>query len=283
MRSSIARLKSRATKKALKKKVELVLVAGGDGTVGKIARRLVGSGVPLSVLPFGTANNLARTLGFADSTVEGIVASLAEARYRSFDIGCVSGASKRRYFLEGAGGGLFADYLRQRRAAAEKRPQTRSSRTGGELKQHILTLRRMLKSYKPREWQMKLDGEDISGRYLIVEAMNIRAVGPVLTLAPQAKTDDGSLDLAIVRDEDRRLLCDFLEARLTNSQVEFPIPARPFRHLEICWDRAPLHLDDRLWPKKAGKRKGPRAVAITAEPAALTILLPSAARRRRRR
>src|SRR5256886_13726188 len=54
-------------KKALKKPTDLVLAAGGDGTTAKVASRLVDSGIPLSVLPLGTANNLARALGFVAS------------------------------------------------------------------------------------------------------------------------------------------------------------------------------------------------------------------------
>jgi diacylglycerol kinase family enzyme len=53
----------------------LVLAAGGDGTVGKVAHELIDSGIPLSVLPLGTANNLARTLGFIGSPRE-IIAGL---------------------------------------------------------------------------------------------------------------------------------------------------------------------------------------------------------------
>ena len=62
-------------KKALKKPVDVVIVAGGDGTVGKVGRELIDSGIPLGVLPRGTANNLARSLGFTASPEE-IVASL---------------------------------------------------------------------------------------------------------------------------------------------------------------------------------------------------------------
>jgi len=57
-------------KKALKKPTDLVLAAGGDGTVGKVAHELIDSGIPLSVLPLGTANNLARSLGFIGSPEE---------------------------------------------------------------------------------------------------------------------------------------------------------------------------------------------------------------------
>src|SRR6266581_4938360 len=65
-------------KKALKKSVDVVLAAGGDGTAGKVGRELIDSGIPLGVLPLGTANNLACSLGFTASPEE-IVAGLVTA------------------------------------------------------------------------------------------------------------------------------------------------------------------------------------------------------------
>jgi diacylglycerol kinase family enzyme len=77
-------------KKALKKPADLVLAAGGDGTVGKVGRELIDSGIPLSVLPLGTANNLARSLGFTASPEE-IINALERGRRRAFDIGLTRG------------------------------------------------------------------------------------------------------------------------------------------------------------------------------------------------
>src|SRR6266481_3541368 len=57
-------------KEVPKKPADLVLAAGGDGTVGKVGRELIDSGIPLSVLPLGTANNLGRSLGFTASPKE---------------------------------------------------------------------------------------------------------------------------------------------------------------------------------------------------------------------
>src|ERR671936_662709 len=62
--------KKRGWKKAFKKPVDLVIAAGGDGTVRKIAWQVMGSGIPLAILPLGTANNLARSLGFSGSVEE---------------------------------------------------------------------------------------------------------------------------------------------------------------------------------------------------------------------
>src|SRR5947208_16409819 len=58
--------KEKGIAKALKKKIDLVLVAGGDGTVSKVALHLVAvdSELPLAVLPLGPENNFARSLVF---------------------------------------------------------------------------------------------------------------------------------------------------------------------------------------------------------------------------
>src|SRR6266480_8026717 len=114
--------KERGFKKALKQPTDLVLAAGGDGTVGKVATRLIDSGVPLSVLPLGTANNLARTLGFVASPEE-IVANLENGSKRVFDVGLAIGPCGKEYFFESGGGGLLADYLQQAHKKKKKKTE----------------------------------------------------------------------------------------------------------------------------------------------------------------
>jgi Diacylglycerol kinase catalytic domain len=85
-------------KKALKRPTDLVLVVGADGTVAKVACRLIDTGIPLSVLPLGTANNLARSLGFVASPEE-IIARIQGGKKRAFDVGVIRGRRGTRYFL----------------------------------------------------------------------------------------------------------------------------------------------------------------------------------------
>ena len=103
-------IKERGWEKAFKKPVDLVIAAGGDGTVHKTAWQLMGSGIPLAILPLGTANNLARSLGFTES-VDEILQSLHCGKGQPFDVGVARRSSRSEYFLEAAGGGLFADYF----------------------------------------------------------------------------------------------------------------------------------------------------------------------------
>src|ERR1041384_2641979 len=73
---------------------DLVVVAGGDGTVGRAACELAGWGVPLSIFPLGTANNTARSLGLPSSPKR-LARSWTEARRVSYDLGLVGDGALR--------------------------------------------------------------------------------------------------------------------------------------------------------------------------------------------
>src|SRR5437868_6137931 len=165
--------KQKHYEKILRKSADVVLAAGGDGTVGKVARELIDTGIALAVLPLGTANNLARSLGFIGAR-KNIIAGLKNGERRSFDVGLARGAWGKRYFFESAGGGLLADYLRTPKSKAKKDQELSKEE---EMRRHVSCLRRMLGKYPVREWNIEIDGEDISDRYILWEGMNIPSVG----------------------------------------------------------------------------------------------------------
>jgi len=260
--------------KALKKATDLVLVAGGDGTVAKVASRLLDSGIPLSVLPLGTANNLARSLGFFTSSEE-IIARLEGGKKRAFDVGVARGPWGKRHFFEGAGAGLLADYVQASKKQDKKSKKAKNISKEQEMARHVTLLCRMLHDYPARKWKIEIDGKDISSPYILWEAMNIRSVGPALYLAPQAATKDGKFDFACVRDDDRELLIKHFDARLAGKKSKFPLRIRRFRELKIVWEKSTIHFDDELWPDKKEKTKGPSKIEITVKPSALIILQPA--------
>jgi len=248
--------KKKGWKRALKKKLDLVLVAGGDGTVGKVAEKLIGTGLPFSVLPLGTANNLARTLGFKQSQ-EQLIAGLARGKRADFDVGLARGPWGKRYFFEGVGAGLFADYLYERKVSPAKEERGTKAE---QMKRHVKELRRWLRKHRAQEWKIELDGKDYSGRYLLWQAMNIRSVGPVLRMAAAARLDDGAFDFVGAREEDRELLLDYLSARLKGSNARFPLRARRFKKMRLRWVKESLHFDDALW--SAEDEKWPKRCKI---------------------
>jgi diacylglycerol kinase (ATP) len=268
--------KKKDYEKVLSRPADLVLAAGGDGTVGKVACQLLGRGIPLSVLPLGTANNLAYSLGF-DASSEDLISRLESGQRRSFDVGLATGPWGKRHFFEGAGAGLLPDYLRALKSSGKKAKKAieSSSSKEEEIAHHVSLLRELLPDYPNRDWQISLDGKDVSGRYVLLEALNIRSVGPMLALAPKADTGDGRFDFVAVREADRAVFSDYLNARLVGDEIEFPIPARRFHRLRIFWEESTLHFDDKLWPSKYARPPKPSEIEISVEPSALEILLPA--------
>jgi diacylglycerol kinase (ATP) len=262
-------IKERGWEKAFEKPVDLVIAAGGDGTVHKTAWQLIDGGIPLAILPLGTANNLARSLGFAGSADE-ILQSLHCGKSRPFDVGVARSGSQTNYFLEAAGGGLFADYF-----PAAKANEQMDASPEEELKAHLSLLRELALDYPARHWKMSVDGKDVSGRYILWGAMNIRSAGPALHLAPKAKTDDDRLDFVGVREHERKVFIKHVDAHLAGRKARVPLSPRKFRELKIMSLSGAMHLDGELWPTKKkdpGKARG--RVEFTVKRAALLIWQP---------
>ena len=97
---------------AIEQGADLILVAGGDGTINEALNGMVHSGVPLGILPAGTANVLANELGLG-KTMERAAASLSEWAPERVAVGLIDGSSSEgpRHFLLMAGVGLDADIV----------------------------------------------------------------------------------------------------------------------------------------------------------------------------
>jgi diacylglycerol kinase (ATP) len=262
-------IKGRGWEKAFKKPVDLVIAAGGDGTVHKTAWKIIETGIPLAILPLGTANNLARSLGFAGSADE-ILQSLHCGKGQPFDVGVARSGLQTDYFLEAVGGGLFADYF-----PIAKANEKEGASPEEELKAHLSLLRELALDYRGRPWKMSIDGKDISDRYILWGAMNIRSAGPALHLAPNARTDDGRLDFVAVREHDRKVFIKHVEAHLTGRKKRLPLAPRKFRELKITIPLGSMHLDGEPWPsKKKNNERARDRVEITLKRAALLIWQP---------
>lgn len=215
----------------------LVVAAGGDGTVRAVATRLIGCSVALAILPMGTANNVARTLGVEGDPLE-LIAGLSQPITHYFDIGHVRAPWGDDYFLEAAGYGLYADIL------AAYRPEE-----GKSVVRSINALAQTLAEYQSRPAAMLIDGQELAAPFVIVEVMNTTAFGPRLKVAPVADPCDGLFDLVCIREDNREGLTRYLRGLLTDSFVELPsVEHIRGRSLQLAWNGFPIHIDGEVRP-----------------------------------
>jgi diacylglycerol kinase (ATP) len=164
----------------------LVVVAAGDGTIEEVAAQLIGSSTVLGIVPMGTMNNLARSLG-VPLDIADACALIGMGTTRRIDVGRVlsNTPTREKYFLECASVGLSA----------------LAAVAGQAVEKHhwrILprALRKVL-SAKLCPVKVEIDETVIEARTRMVTVLNSPLVGKHLLGAPGAKMDDGWLDVAV--------------------------------------------------------------------------------------
>jgi diacylglycerol kinase (ATP) len=219
---------------------ELVVAAGGDGTVAMVLRKVAGHGVPVAILPMGTANNIARSLGLT-APIAKLIAGWGQAQPRPFDFGVASGPWGTRVFIEGAGTGLMPLATR----ATDGHPRTHELPPDPKMQRALRKYQHTLRGLKPAPVSLRVDGVDLSGEFLLVEVLNISNVGPNLQLGLQADPFDGALTIALAREEHRALLAAYLDDRARGDVARVTLPVVQAWEVELRAD-AELHVDDTL-------------------------------------
>lgn len=239
-----------AWESALQQRADLVVAAGGDGTARKVALALAGSGTPFAVLPFGTANNIGKTLGVVGDARE-IIADWRDAAPRLLDLGVARIGEREERFVESAGAGLFADLIRTGAALVEDAALF----VGRETDRALHLFATMAAAEPARDWRIEVDGHDHSGRYVVVEALNIRFGGPNIPLALDADPGDGVLDLVLVGEPDRERLVAYARSRLATASATLgPLPVVRGRTIRIdVPPRVPVHVDDEAFDAPGGE------------------------------
>lgn len=244
---------------ALKKSADLIVVAGGDGTVSEALRILPDRKMPVALIPLGTANNLARSLGIAGTPQE-LVETWKIDHSCPVDIGAVKGAWGTSLFVEGFGLGLLPEYLR--RAAKGKKAEGADNLIKGRT-----LLQKALKDAKPVPIDVRVDGKSVSGEFLGVEVMNTPFTGPGLPLAAEAHVGDGLLNVICFQVDQRKALMKWLDAPQNEPP---PVTARQATQVEVIWADIPNRLDDEAFENKHKKQ----IAEMTCQPEQARILIP---------
>ncbi len=238
----------------------LVIVAGGDGTIEAVAKGLIYTQTILGILPLGTRNNIAASLNIPTDLTKA-VRVIVEGENCPIDLGKV----QEHYFLEVVGIGLEASLFPcgdEVKEAVKKNSLTVVKSIVNGLKTFF--------NFKPHRLVLKLDGKRKHYPHTLqVNICNSPRYGVEFALAPQAKMNDGKLDVIYINhpskwDHLRHFFSamrgqPFIHARLKNYQAKM-IQVKSYIPLEV-------HAD--------GHCVGHTPITVEVVPNALQIRLPT--------
>lgn len=161
--------------------VRAVVVGGGDGTLNAAAGALAEAGLPVGVVPLGTANDLARTLGLPADPADACKV-IAAGHTRRIDLGVVNG----KPFFNAASIGLSVEVSRK---------LTRSAKGRWGWLAYLATAARVARYARPFRAEVRAGDEVHRVRAIQITVGNGRHYGGGLTVAEDAAIDDGRLDL----------------------------------------------------------------------------------------
>jgi YegS/Rv2252/BmrU family lipid kinase len=178
----------RFAREALASGVDVVAAFGGDGSVMEVASALMGSQVPVAILPGGTANVMSTELGIpGDLTQACQLACGQNSTTKAVDVG----QSGERTFMLRVAMGLAADHV----IGATREMKDRY----GELAYTLSALKQMEHPTTAR-YQLTLDGEGFEVEGVTCRVDNSGNVGHGLSFSKEISVSDGLLDVTIVRD-----------------------------------------------------------------------------------
>lgn len=226
---------------AARRGTDAVLAAGGDGTVNEVVNGLAGTGVPLGIIPVGTANDFARQTGVPPEP-RGAFALVLERDPVTIDLGTLNG----RAFLNVSSAGI----------GAETTAETGATAKGllGPLAYAITGVRKMAGEQETRRARFTGPGFDREVEFLHFAVGNARATGGGTAITPLARVDDGLLDLCVV------------EPIARSAYAGLVLEVRRGEHL----DRDGVHYVQTPWVTV--ESEVPIVVNLDGEPSSLTTL-----------
>ncbi len=175
---------------AIRGGIKLIVVAGGDGTIDRVAGAMMGSSATLGIIPTGTRNNVAFNLGIPNS-IAAAVALLREGRRLKIDLGLLRSGEGSQWFLEGATLGLLTDLY----SAADHLQHGDLGQIGSLLSTFV--------SSTPSQLHLVLDRRQhhaIDAMAYMVLIANMPYLGPHFQISSEVSFNDGHLDVFVFSD-----------------------------------------------------------------------------------
>ncbi|HEY4268969.1 MAG TPA: YegS/Rv2252/BmrU family lipid kinase [Galbitalea sp.] len=249
-------------RKAVASKPDAFVVVGGDGMVNLGTNLVAGTKVPLGIVPSGTGNDMARALGIPFDNVEKAIEVLEEALTRPpriIDAGVITDADgNSRWFGCMVSAGF--DSVVNERANNMNHPKGKSRYTIAMLLELI--------GLKPIPYRIILDGVATQTSGMLVSVGNGESLGGGMRVTPEAKVDDGLLDVLVVQPLTRIQFMRIFPKVFAGTHIHDPrVNVTRAKQIRLESDVAVAYTD--------GERFGPLPVDIEVRPGALRVLSPA--------
>jgi diacylglycerol kinase (ATP) len=167
---------------AVAREFDIIVASGGDGTINEVACAMVNTGIPMGILPAGSGNGLARCLGISMSYALAL-RTIIRAKTKLMDVAFVND----KLFTSIAGIGFDAFVAKKFADSAIR----------GMLSYMQIILKEF-RHYKPVKYNLTIDGKNIEKLALMIVFANSDQFGFNTRIAPDAKVDDGLLDVCVI-------------------------------------------------------------------------------------
>ena len=176
---------------------DIIVAAGGDGTVFEVVNGVVGKDVRLFILPFGSGNDVSRNLGLYKRSDEELVDILLAGKTTKFDCGIKDGSVAFCVFVSF---GIVTHII------SEFEKKQKGSSIG-----YYSTMLKAIRSFRSQRFKVKTEGYDKEVLSDFVSVQSIRNAGAGMMIQPDAVIDDGYHDLVIVEHRGRfRKFCNLI-------------------------------------------------------------------------
>jgi diacylglycerol kinase (ATP) len=262
MTHSAEELESRVQEAILRGK-NLLITAGGDGTFQALANAAFGADVLLGIIPVGGGNDFAAALGMPGDPVKATEALLA-GQVRLVDLVRVrTGDGRTRLYAGGGGVGLDAEAVRYASGAYRQLP--------GRIR-YIASALTALARFDSLGVRIDFPGSNLPSfetQVLLAAALNSPTYGAGLRLAPDAKIDDGSLEVVMIEKLNKFEVLTLLPRLMGSGEL------RTSRVMRWRARRVRFTTQQPCTFHGDGEILGPTPVEIEAVPRAVRVLVPT--------
>ncbi len=248
----------RLVAEAMAEGLDTLVAVGGDGTVHQALQAVVGTDTALGIVPLGTGNDAANSVGLTRASPESAISVILAGNRRPFDVGRIEAADGTiRHFLCVMSSGFDS--------SANERANEMTWPSGTAL--YIRAMLSVLRTFQPIPYRAELDGEVVVDAGMLVSLGNGPSFGGGMQVCAGADMHDGLLDLIWVHSISHRALLAVFPKVYSGKHLSHP--AVESRRVTTATLEAPGQV-----AYADGERVAPLPVTVTAVPDGVQVLVP---------